>query len=145
MRPGVPEGRRLVLRYLIAIVLVAHGIGHSLGILQTLRLATVNPTWNGDSWLLSGVAGSTVVNAVGMALWSAALIGFVLAGGVVIGWLPAEWWRPLAVGASLCSLAGILLFPVAFPIGSTIAALVVDLVVLGAVLLADWAPSDLAA
>ena len=134
-----------MLRYLIAIVLVAHAIGHSLGILQTLRLATVNPTWNGDSWLLPGVAGSTLVNVVGIVLWTAALVGFVLAGGVVLGWLPADWWRPLAVGASLCSLAGILLFPAAFPIGSTLGALVVDLVVLGAVLWADWTPADLAA
>jgi hypothetical protein len=82
---------------------------------------------------------------VGIVLWSAALAGFVLAAGVVVGWLPAEWWRPLAIGASLCSLAGILLFPAAFPITSTVGALVVDLIVLGGVLLADWAPSDLAA
>jgi hypothetical protein len=134
-----------VLRYVIALVLVAHGIGHSIGILQTLRLATVNPTWNGDSWLLSGIAGSALSNAVGIVLWSAALIGFVLAGGVVLGWLPADWWRPLAIGASLCSLGGILLFPLAFPIGSTLGALVVDFVVLGAVLWADWTPADLAA
>jgi len=134
-----------VLRYLIALVLLAHGIGHTIGILQTLRLTTVNPGWNGDSWLLTGLAGSTVTNAVGIALWTAAMLGFVLAAGVVVGWLPADWWRPLAIGASLCSLAGILLFPAAFPTFSTIGALVVDVVVLGAVLWSQWAPSDLAA
>lgn len=145
MPTGVPEGRRVVLRYLIALVLVAHGIGHSLGIIQTLRLATVNPAWNGESWLLSNVGGSALANAVGLALWSAALVGFVLAGGIVLGWLPLDWWRPIAVGASLCSLAGILLFPAAFPLTSTVGALVVDLVVLGAVVLADWTPGHLAA
>jgi hypothetical protein len=134
-----------VLRYLIALVLVAHGIGHTMGITQTLRMATVNPQWNGDSWLLTGIAGSTVTNAVGIALWTAAMVGFVLAAGVVVGWLPEDWWRPLAIGASLCSLAGILLFPTAFPTFSTIGALVVDGVVLGAVLWSQWAPSDLAA
>ena len=134
-----------MLRYLIALVLLAHGIGHTIGILQTLRLTTVNPGWNGDSWLLTGVAGSTVTNAVGIALWTAAMLGFVLAAGVVVGWLPADWWRPLAIGASLCSLAGILLFPVAFPTFSTIGALVVDVVVLGAVLGSQWASTDLAA
>ena len=134
-----------MLRYLIALVLLAHGIGHTIGILQTLRLTTVNPGWNGDSWLLTGVAGSTVTNAVGIALWTAAMLGFVLAAGVVVGWLPADWWRPLAIGASLCSLAGILLFPAAFPTFSTIGALVVDVVVLGAVLGSQWAPTDLAA
>jgi hypothetical protein len=134
-----------VLRYLIALVLLAHGIGHTIGIMQTLRLTTVNPGWNGDSWLLTGIAGSTVTNAVGIALWTAAMLGFVLAAGVVVGWLPADWWRPLAIGASLCSLAGILLFPAAFPTFSTIGALVVDVVVLGAVVWSQWAPSDLAA
>lgn len=134
-----------MLRYGIALVLLAHGIGHSIGIIQALRLATINPDWHGDSWLLTGVGGTTLSSVVGIALWSAALGGFVLAAGVVVGWLPAEWWRPLAVSASLCSLAGILLFPIAFPIGSTLGALVVDVIVLGAVLWADWAPSDLAA
>jgi len=134
-----------MLRYGIALVLLAHGIGHSIGIIQALKLATINPEWHGDSWLLSGAGGTTLTNVVGIVLWSAALGGFVLAAGVVLGWLPAEWWRPLAIGASLCSLAGILLFPAAFPITSTVGALVVDLIVLGAVLLAEWAPSDLAA
>jgi hypothetical protein len=134
-----------VLRYLIALVLLAHGIGHTIGIMQTLRLTTVNPGWNGDSWLLTGVAGSTVTNAIGIALWTAAMLGFVLGAGVVVGWLPEDWWRPLAIGSSLCSLAGILLFPAAFPTFSTIGALVVDVVVLGAVLWSQWAPSDLAA
>ena len=134
-----------MVRYGIALVLFAHGIGHSIGIIQALRLATINPEWHGDSWLLSGIGGTTLSNVVGIALWSAALAGFVLAAGVVVGWLPLDWWRPLAVGASLCSLAGIMLFPIAFPIGSTLGALVVDLIVLDAVLWADWAPSDLAA
>lgn len=134
-----------MLRYGIALVLLAHGIGHSIGIIQTLRLATINPEWHGDSWVLTGAGGTTVTNVVGIALWSASLVGFVLVAGVVIGWLPAEWWRPLAIGASLCSLAGILLFPLAFPLTSTIGALVVDLIVLGAVVLAEWTPGDLAA
>ena len=134
-----------MLRYLIALVLLAHGIGHTIGIMQTLRLTTVNPGWNGDSWLLTGVAGSAVTNAIGIALWTAAMLGFVLAAGVVVGWLPTDWWRPLAIGASLCSLAGILLFPAAFPTFSTIGALIVDIVVLGAVLWSQWAPTDLAA
>jgi hypothetical protein len=134
-----------VLRYLIALVLLAHGIGHSIGIMQALRITTVNPQWNGESWLLTGFAGSSVASAVGVILWTAAVVGFVLAAGVVVGWLPADWWRALAIGASLCSLAGILLFPAAFPVVSTIGALVVDVVVLGAVLWASWTPSDLAA
>jgi hypothetical protein len=134
-----------MLRYVIALVLVAHGIGHSIGIMQSLRIATVNPEWNGDSWLITGFAGTSVTQAVGVLVWTVALVGFVLAAAVVVGWLPETWWAPLAVGSSLLSLAGILLFPAAFPMTSTLGALVVDMVVLGAVLWADWAPSDLPA
>ena len=127
----------------IAIVLVAHGIGHIMGPLHVLKVASVNPKWHGDSWLLSGAIGTTPAQSVGMVLWAAALIGFVLLGGVVLGWLPASWWEPLAIGASLVSLLGLVLFPTAFPTFSTIGALVVDLVVLAAVLWLHWVPSDL--
>jgi len=134
-----------MLRYVIALVLVAHGIGHSIGIMQSLQIATINPEWNGDSWLITGFAGTSVTQAVGVLVWTAALIGFVLAAAVVVGWLPETWWAPLAVASSLLSLAGLLLFPAAFPMTSTLGALVVDMVVLAAVLWADWTPSDLPA
>ena len=90
-----------MLRYVIALVLVAHGIGHSIGIMQSLRIATINPEWNGDSWLITGFAGTSVTQAVGVVVWTVALIGFVLAAAVVVGWLPETWWAPLAVGSSL--------------------------------------------
>ena len=132
-------------KYVIALILVAHGIGHSIGIMQSLRIATVNPEWNGDSWLITGFAGTSVTQAIGVVVWTGALVGFVLAAVVVVGWLPETWWAPLAVASSLLSLAGLLLFPAAFPMTSTLGALVVDMVLLGAVLWADWAPSDLPA
>jgi hypothetical protein len=47
--------------------------------------------------------------------------------------------------SSLASLAGVLLFPVAFPTTSTIGAVAVDVAVLVAVLGLHWAPSDLGA
>jgi len=78
-------------------------------------------------------------------LWVGAMVGFALAAAVVMGWLPEAWWVPLALGSSLLSLAGLLLFPAAFPMTSTLGALVVDLVVLAAVLWAGWTPSDLPA
>ena len=134
-----------MVRIVIALVLMAHGIGHSIGIMQSLRIATINPDWNGDSWLISGFAGTSVTQAVGVVAWTGALVGFLLAAAVVVGWLPETWWAPLAVGSSLLSLAGLLLFPVAFPTTSTLGALVVDFGVLAAVLWVDWTPSDLAA
>ncbi len=129
----------------IALVLAAHGIGHSRGILGAFKVATVNPAWQGDSWILTGVAGQTATQVVGTAVWASAIVGFVMLGAVVVGWLPAAWWQPLAIGSSVVSILGVALFPIAFPTFSTIGALAVDVAVLAAVLWYNWAPSDLTA
>ncbi len=132
-----------MVKLVVALVLLAHGIGHSMGILKVFNLATVNPAWQGDSWILSGFAGASVTNAVGVAIWTASIAGFAALGGVVMGWLPASWWEPLALGSAIVSLAGLVLFPIAFPAFSTIGALVVDVGVLAAVLWFHWVPADL--
>lgn len=134
-----------MIKIAIGLVLLAHGIGHSMGILQVLKVATVNPAWRGDSWVLTGVAGTTVTQVVGVAIWAAAIVGFTALAAVVFGWLPASWWQPLAIGSSLISLAGVLLFPMAFPTFSTIGAVLVDAAVLAAVLVFHWGPADLPA
>lgn len=134
-----------MLKIVIALVLLGHGIGHSMGLLQTFQVARVNPAWDGQSWILSGVAGPSVTQLVGIVVWSVALIGFVVLAGVVMGWLPVAWWVPLAILSAVASLIGVLLFPTAFPTISTIGAVAVDLSVLLAVTLADWSPTDLPA
>jgi hypothetical protein len=134
-----------MLKVLIALVLLAHGIGHSMGLLQIFKVTTVNPQWHGDSWILSGLAGTTVTQVVGGLLWTAAIIGFTVLSAVVVGWLPSSWFAPLAVGSALVSLAGLLLFPVAFPTFSTIGALIVDLVVVAGAVWYHWVPADLGA
>jgi hypothetical protein len=128
---------------IIALILLAHGIGHIMGPLQTFRLATINPRWKGDSWLLSRIAGQTLTQAVGVVLWTAALVLFAILAAVAMGWLPATWWQPLAVVASVTSLAAVALFPTAFPTFSTIGAVVVDVAVLAAALVLEWGPADL--
>ena len=135
----------MVLTIIVALVLLAHGIGHSMGILQVLKVVTINPAWDGRSWLLRGVAGRTLTQVIGVVLWAVALIGFVVLAGVVVGWLPEAWWGPLAIVSSIASLAGLALFPTAFPTFSSVGALVVDLAVLASVLWFDWVPSDLGA
>jgi hypothetical protein len=132
-----------MVRIVIALVLLAHAIGHVLGPLQVLRISTVNPEWHGDSWLLSGL-GTSVSQIAGLAIWIAALVGFVAVAAVVMGWLPAEWWAPLAIGSSVVSLMGIVLFPAAFPTFSTIGAVVVDVAVLLGVFWLNWSPAALA-
>jgi hypothetical protein len=134
-----------MLRIVLALVLAAHGIGHSMGLLSMARIATVNPAWDGDTWVLGGLGGPTLVHLVGGLLWTVALVGFIVLAGVVLGWLPESWWAPVAVVSSVASLAGLVLFPVAFPVFSTLGAAVVDLAVLAAVLWLGWTPADLPA
>ena len=133
-----------MLRWFIAIVLLAHGIGHTMGVLQVFKVATVNPEWHGDSWLLTGPIGATLTQAVGVVLWTVATLGFIAVAAAVVGWLPASWFAPAAIASSVLSLVGILLFPAAFPTFSTIGAVAVDLVVLASTTLLHWVPSDLA-
>ena len=130
-------------KIVIALVLLGHGIGHSMGLLGIFKVATVNPAWNGDSWLLSDPAGRFATQVVGGLLWTAAILGFTALAAIVLGWLPTTWFTPLAIGSAVVSLVGLLLFPVAFPPFSTIGALAVDLAVLIAVGWYHWLPSDL--
>jgi hypothetical protein len=138
------EGMNVMLKVVIATVLLAHGIGHSMGLLQIFKVATVNPYWHGDSWLLTQAAGTTATQVVGGLLWTAAIVGFAALGVAVMGWLPAAWFVPLAIGSSIVSLLGLLFFPLAFPIFSTIGALGVDLAVLLAVVWFHWMPAEIA-
>ena len=61
---------------------------------------------------------------------------------VLAGWLPAGWWQPLMIVSAGASLAGLALFPAAFPPFSTTGALVVDIAVLVAVFGLHWQPTD---
>jgi hypothetical protein len=133
-----------MIKILVAVVLFAHGIGHVLGPLQVFKVTAASPSWNGDSWLLTGATGQTVSNVIGLVLWIGAMVGFVAASAVVMGWLPASWWVPLAVVSSVLSLVAIVLFPTAFPMTSTVGAVVVDVAVLVAVLGLKWTPVPLA-
>jgi hypothetical protein len=133
-----------MLKIVIALILLSHGIGHSMGLLQVFKIATVSPQWNGDSWLLTGSAGPVITQLVAVTLWTLAIVGFTALAAVVLGWLPEAWWVPLALGASAASLAGLLLFPVAFPLFSTFGAAAANVAVLVAVIWYQWVPSDLA-
>ena len=129
-----------MLRIVIAIVLVAHGIGHVLGPLQALKISQVNPAWDGDSWLLTRIVGPTITQTAGLALWAIALVGFIAAAAIAMGWLPIAWWAPVALGSAVVSLLAIALFPAAFPAFSTVAAAIVDILLIVAIVVARWTP-----
>jgi len=131
-----------MLKVVVALVLLGHGIGHSMGLLQLFKVATVNPSWNGDSWILTGAVGTTVTQVVGSVLWITAIVGFAALAASVLGWLPVGWFQPLAIGSAVASLAGLLFFPIAFPPFSTVGALVVDVAVLTATTWYGWLPEE---
>lgn len=133
------------MQFVIAIVLAAHGIGHSLGLFPVLGLVPkAAPTrWTGESWLLPGRS-SMLMRVVSGLLWLAAGVGFVLLAAVVMGWLPEAWWQPLAIAASAVSLVALAVFPSGFPTAvNLIGAAAVDIGVLVAVIAYSWTPSML--
>jgi hypothetical protein len=87
----------LLVRVVIGLLLVVHGFAHW----NITTAWGTRPT--ADSWVLGAGASS-----LGGALWVASLVGFVVA-GLALFVFPAAW-RPLAVVASLLSLATIGLF-----------------------------------
>jgi hypothetical protein len=131
-----------MLRTTLALILATHGVGHTLGLLQLSGIAVVSPAWTGDSWLLAGPVAS-VAGVVAAVIWMAAVAGFAGVAAILLGWLPEAWWASVAIGAALVSLAGLALFPSAFPVTSSMAALVVDAILLVAVVVAKWTPSRL--
>ena len=132
------------LKVIIGVVLIAHGIGHVLGLFPIAGWARAEH-WSADSWVLTGFTGPTVTNVLGGALWLTAMVTFIVAGLGVLGlWVPIAWIRPLAVIGAVASIVGLVLFWEAFPeTTSRIAALAVDVIVLWAVLLGHWPAEDI--
>jgi hypothetical protein len=125
--------------WVIAIVFFIHGIGHIMCIMPALGL-NVSPTWNSESWLLTGLIGQGATNVVAIIIWLAATVGFLLAALALLGWgVPHAWWRPLAVVSAVISLIGILLFWNAFAASfNKVGAITVDLAVLIGLLVLHW-------
>jgi hypothetical protein len=133
-------------RFVIAIVLIAHGLGHGLGILAATGLK-LSRGHSPDSWLLSGLIGHDPARLLGAALWLASLVAFVAAGLALAGWgLPARHWPTLAVVAAVLSLVTLAAFwlglPFLFP--NKVGVILVDVSVLVSVLWLEW-PERLAA
>lgn len=121
-------------KILLILVVLMHGIGH---VLFLVPLFT-NNNWgqSTQSWL---VGSDTLAKIVGSIIWIAAIIAFL---GVTYGMVSEQaWWRTTAIGASLISAIGIVLFwrnPVS---SSAIFALITDIAIIIALVALHW-PSD---
>lgn len=121
------------------VVLIAHGIGHTLGVMPLFL--KVPESWNTRSWLLSGRLDAGVVTAIAVVLWLVCTVGFIVAGlGILDLIVPTSWWRPLAVGLSIVSLVTLGLFWQGFPvlIPNKVGAIAVDVVLIVGIVFASW-------
>lgn len=120
-----------MLRTVLAAVIAAHGIGHILFLVAPLGIADWGQFTR--SWLLTG---ETPARLVGIMIWIAVLVGFAAAAYGL--WNQESWWRGAAVAASVISTAGLALFWTNPATSPALSALVFNVLLLGALLIARW-------
>jgi len=129
------------IRIVLAVVVVAHGVGHILFLGPVIGLGA----WaeqTGHSWLLTSAIGETPSRAIATLVWTAVIVLFVAGvGGFLAG---AEWWRAVTIAAAALSIAGIVVFWDGIATTNATFALVTDVVILGALLVAHWPSAELA-
>ena len=123
-----------VIKYVVVLVLLAHGVGHVMGFLAAwtkLPMGFVDRPWvfGGD------VKIQTAIGRVFGLVWLVALVGFVGAG---IGLLfQREWWSTLAIASSVVSILVIVPWWNTVTPSARLWPLLVDVLVLAA-LLGPW-------
>jgi len=130
-----------LIRYGLALVVFAHGVGHLLFLGPVVGLGH----WadqTGDSWILSGAIGEPATRLIATVLWSVVIVLFVAG---VAGFMGAtEWWRPVTIAAATLSIAGIVVFWGGIASSSAAFALIADLAILGSLLIAHWPTTQVA-
>jgi len=119
-------------RMIVALVLIAHGLGHSMGVLGAWT--TIPSGLTNRPWLFAGgVLLDSGMGRVWGVLWLAALL-VTTAGGVGL-LLQQDWWRGVAVAGAVLSLVAIVPWLAAMPPFSAFGAVAVDILVLAILLL----------
>ncbi|MHA1954087.1 MAG: hypothetical protein ACW96U_09115 [Candidatus Heimdallarchaeaceae archaeon] len=90
-------------RKLISALLIIHGLIH---IMFEFSIYDPNTSdyvgWTRESWILSNALGTTAVTVIGLILWTATILGFVVAGILML--LKRKEWRISAIVTSFISL-----------------------------------------
>ena len=126
------------MRLVLTLVVAAHGIGHVLYLLPLLGLANWGQSTR--SWLLSNRLGITLTGVIGGLLWIFATTGFTAAALGIYAQTP--WWRTLVILSACASLVGLVLFWSPGAKSSPLASLVFDVLLLVALLLLHWPPTE---
>ena len=135
-----------MLKLVIGGVLLVHGLGHggALGALLWIRFRPRSSSgdWSAArTWLMPALPAETAAT-LASAFWLASLVGFVIAALSFWGLIfPADVWQAAALGSAVVSMTGIALFFGTWPAFNTLAAVAVNVAVLGAIWL-HWPPQS---
>jgi hypothetical protein len=94
-----------MLRFIVGVFIVLHGLVHLLYLGQSRRLFELQPgmVWPDGSWAFSRVLGDERTRVLASIACVLAALGFVAGGtGILVG---QSWWRPLVVGSAAFSTA----------------------------------------
>ena len=130
----------LILRVIVAIVLIGHGIGHIMGFIETWTKwqPFSDPAFNASPWILPGdVYIESAIGKLFGIFWLLSMLGFFAAGIGLVANQP--WWATVAIVASILSLIAVVPCWNTFTPGimSKTSAVVVDIIVIIA-LLGPW-------
>lgn len=102
-------------RWVIAVVLLAHGVGHVLGLLPLFGVSATGP-WHNRSWLLAGGSVEAFGRWLAPLLWVVAVVAFVVVGLGVLGvGIQGAPWRAVALAAAVVSAVAVVVFWNGFP------------------------------
>ena len=130
----------IILRIVIAIILIGHGIGHIMGFVGTWTnwQPFTEPSFNHEPWIFSdGVFIQSVLGKIFGIFWLLAMIGFFAAAVGLIA--NQSWWSSIVIIASILSLLAVIPWWNTFTPGimSKVSAVVVDIIILVA-LIGPW-------
>lgn len=124
----------------VALFLAAHGLVHASYAAPEPPPSKGGPTWPfylDRSWLLTPLGlRPSAVRGVGLALIALVVAGYAASALAVLGVLPASWFVPATVAASVASAAMLALYFTPW----IVVGLVIDAALLVAVLAAGWRP-----
>jgi hypothetical protein len=99
-----------MLRLIVGVFMVLHGLVHLLYFGQSARYFELQPgmLWPDGSWAFSKILGDETARLLANVLLVLAAIGFVAGGAGIL--VRQAWWRPVVVGVSAFSAAIFILF-----------------------------------
>jgi hypothetical protein len=108
---AVPRERsNTMLRIIVGVFIVLHGVVHLLYFGHSRRLFEIQPglAWPAGSWVFSRFLGEELTRWLAAIACIVAALGFVAAGAAIL--LRQAWWNPVVVAAAVFSAALVILF-----------------------------------